>query len=204
MMYGVTRWHHQHEHVTMEEVLGALLLDPLEKIIEERTLKLIAKVAELPSDNLTRRVVFCEAKPNPMTKAWACYKVTAADATKSCRDFFCNKWETLAQNKLHQQPSDGEPSEGAASLSRISQKDYFKATAGFAEDLRQLTSAFPYHLDMHYAKEVLFEDQQPTVAAAVPSIEVMEYIVDVPTASNEIEENHSFRMIVISNRTSPE
>ncbi len=60
-MYGVTRWHHQHDNVTMDEVLGALQLDPLEKIIEERTLKFIVKIAELPSDNLTRRVAFCLA-----------------------------------------------------------------------------------------------------------------------------------------------
>ncbi len=49
---------------------GALLIDPLEKIIEERTLKFIVKVTELPSDNLTRRVVFCEAKPTPTAKAF--------------------------------------------------------------------------------------------------------------------------------------
>ena len=30
LIYGITRWHHQHEHVCTEEVLGALLLDPLE------------------------------------------------------------------------------------------------------------------------------------------------------------------------------
>jgi hypothetical protein len=79
---------------------------------------------------------------------------------------------------------------------------YFRATAGFAEDLRQLTSAFPYHLDKHYAK-VMFEDQQPTDVPDgpyMPSIEVTEYIVDVP--NDEMEEKDSFRMIVISNPTS--
>jgi hypothetical protein len=60
-IYGITRWHHQHEHVYMEEVLGALLLDPLEITIEERTLKFLAKTAQLPEDNLTRRIVCCQA-----------------------------------------------------------------------------------------------------------------------------------------------
>jgi hypothetical protein len=55
-IYGRTRcWHHQHEHVKMLEVLGALLLDLLEQTIEERTLKFLAKTALLPSDNLIRR-----------------------------------------------------------------------------------------------------------------------------------------------------
>jgi hypothetical protein len=72
-VYGVTRWHHQHENVTMEEVLGAPLFDPLEKIIEERTLKFIVKVAELPSDNVTTRqphtprcFLPSQSKPNPV------------------------------------------------------------------------------------------------------------------------------------------
>jgi hypothetical protein len=55
--------------LTMEEVLDALKLDPLEKIIEERTLMCIVKVAELPTDNLRCRVAFCQAKPNPTVKA---------------------------------------------------------------------------------------------------------------------------------------
>jgi hypothetical protein len=69
MIYGVTRWHHQHQKLTLKEVLGALQLDPLGKTIDERTLKFVAKVAQLPDDNVTHRVVFCQAKPNPTAKA---------------------------------------------------------------------------------------------------------------------------------------
>jgi hypothetical protein len=87
-------------------------------------------------------------KKNQAGLGKACYKVTAMDATKcrtikSFQDFFRKKCATRAQNNLHQQPSEGSPLAGAPPLSRISQKDYLKATAGFAEDLRQLTSAFP-------------------------------------------------------------
>ena len=69
MIYGVTRWHHEHQKLTLAEVLGALLLDPLGKTIDERTLKFVAKVAQLPNDNVTHRIAFCQAKPNPMAKA---------------------------------------------------------------------------------------------------------------------------------------
>jgi hypothetical protein len=60
-IYGITRWHHQHEGAEMLEVLGALLLDPLEQTIEYRTLKFLVKTAQLPEDNLTRRIVGCQA-----------------------------------------------------------------------------------------------------------------------------------------------
>ena len=63
MIYGVTQWH-QHQKLTLTEVLGALLREPLGKTIDEHTLKFVAKVAQLPNDNVTRRIAFCQAKPS--------------------------------------------------------------------------------------------------------------------------------------------
>jgi hypothetical protein len=70
-----------------------------------------------------------------------------------------------------------------------------KNQAGLGKARYKVTSAFPYHLHKHYAK-VMFEDRQPT---DVPSIEVIEYIVDVP--HDEMEEKDSFHMVVVSNPT---
>jgi hypothetical protein len=89
LIYAITRWHHQHEHITMLEVLGVLLLDPLEETIEQRTLKLLAKTAQLPNDNLTRRIMFCQATPNgpPCHGAGPMYTKRRFFEVLSCNNF---------------------------------------------------------------------------------------------------------------------
>jgi glycerate-2-kinase len=73
-----------------------------------------------------------------------------------------------------------------------------KNQAGLGKACYKVTSAFPYHLDKYYAK-VMVEDQQSTDGPGMPSIEVIEYVVDVP--HDEMEEKDSFHMIVISHST---
>ena len=63
-IYGVTRWHHEHEHLKMDTIYKELDLQPVEETIQKRTLDFLKKIASHPESNLQRKIVCCQAEPN--------------------------------------------------------------------------------------------------------------------------------------------
>ena len=84
-IHGSTRWHHQHQHLSMETIFENIKLDPIETVVADRTMtflhsKLAQPVKKDCTPSIIRTVAYCHTCPidgqpgmTPFTtqKSWA-------------------------------------------------------------------------------------------------------------------------------------
>jgi len=80
-LFGITRWHHQHEKIRLDAVFDKLELEPLETIIDKRTLDFLNKQVFEENNSAIYDIAVSHAEPKgklrkgntPMTtqKCWS-------------------------------------------------------------------------------------------------------------------------------------
>ena len=107
-IYGITRWHHQHEKITMEKVRTELGLQTTDEVIDKRTLDFMSKKVLNANNSVVYDIAVSHAEPRegrkrgrpPMTtrKAWCkilekisgtictATNITTSMAKKICRE----------------------------------------------------------------------------------------------------------------------